>query len=515
MSISANFRHNSVYTELKKNQQAVRQFHTHDIPLDMEDIERDWNSPVREAGIAAKSSIIVRVGMLALSAGSSGFHVRDMMHSMAYPLHMHVRADVNLTDIEATCTDGKERITEVINLPSTGVNTERIWLLGHFIDWFNMRLGVGTIYHSQGHISNTIINELATTDNAAKLSAQAAKHGTRIHMPSEKPLTVAEVHHHLDLLERRKPLYTPWFSALASAVACACFVFLLGGALFDMLGAFVGAGLGQYVRRKLMGRHINQFVVVFIAVSIAALACTGLLQLAGHTFYPPALLHSTAYIGSMLFVVPGFPMITGGMDLAKVDVQSGVQRIMYVLTIILMATLAGWMVAEIIQLNPQGFEPQGLNPVVLCLLRMACAFGGVWDFSVLFNSPQRMCCIAGLIGLITDTLRLEFVDVGLPMEFGAFLAALLAGLLASAWRSLVRHGKLPSHLGYPRICLSVPSIVIMVPGLYMYRSMYYLGQLNTLGALDWGFKAFMVVVCLPLGLIMARVITDRSWRHDE
>ncbi len=36
---------------------------------------------------------------------------------------------MNLTDIQATCTDGKDRITEVVNLPTTGVNTERIWLL--------------------------------------------------------------------------------------------------------------------------------------------------------------------------------------------------------------------------------------------------------------------------------------------------------------------------------------------------------------------------------------------------
>ena len=35
----------------------------------------------------------------------------------------------------------------------------------------------------------------------------------------------------------------------------------------------------------------------------------------------------------------------------------------------------------------------------------------------------------------------------------------------------MRHGLLAPHLGYPRICLTVPSIVIMVPGLYMYQAM--------------------------------------------
>lgn len=86
----------------------------------MEDIERDWDKPVTEAGIAAKASVIVRVGMLDLGAGTGSFRVREMMHRIAYPLGVHVRADVNLTDIEASCTDGKDRITEVIDLPTTG-----------------------------------------------------------------------------------------------------------------------------------------------------------------------------------------------------------------------------------------------------------------------------------------------------------------------------------------------------------------------------------------------------------
>ena len=41
-----------------------------------------------------------------------------------------------------------------------------------------------------------------------------------------------------------------------------------------------------------------------------------------------------------------------------------------------------------------------------------------------------------------------------------------------------------------------------------------LGQFDTLNALDWAFRAFMVIICLPIGLAMARVITDKSWRYD-
>lgn len=515
-------------------------YHTHAIPLDMDDIARDWNKPVNQAGIAAKASVIVRVGMLDLGAGTGSFRVREMMHRIASPLGVHVRADVNLTDIEAACTDGHERITEVVDLPTTGVNTERIWLLEHFADWFNDCLGCGSSYHASSRVSKALVNHLdapeaktsimsavqhdenVTLDHAklspAELLSRISEHAQitsedevrqggdsrddtesvagqpaelLIGQSSEKKrngkqstaaaaqfactsqtkpslLTVGQVHSRLDIIEKRSPLYPAWFAGIASAMACASFVFLLGGGPIDMLGAFLGAGIGQWLRRKLFARRLNQFFVTFICVLVAGFVCMEALRLLG-LFYPPALHHDTAYIGAMLFVIPGFPLIMGGLDMAKMDFPSGVQRLTYTLTIILIATLAGWCVAYVMVLQPDSFEPLGLNPFVNNALRFVAAFVGVWGFSVLFNSPQRMCLTAASIGAIADTVRLIMVDNGVPVEGAAFLGALLAGLLATAWRASVRHGWLPPHLDYPRTCLTVPSIVIMVPGMYMYQ----------------------------------------------
>ena len=157
-----------------KGASAVRKFHTHSIPLDMEDIARDWDKPVVDAGIAAKASVIVRVGMLDLGAGTGSFRVREMMHRIAYPLGVHVRADVNLTDIEATCTDGRNRITEVVDLPTTGVNTERIWLLEHFADWFSVNLGKGSMYHVDSQLSDGVVKHLDERD-ASQYSADLSK----------------------------------------------------------------------------------------------------------------------------------------------------------------------------------------------------------------------------------------------------------------------------------------------------------------------------------------------------
>ena len=94
----------------------------------------------------------------------------------------------------------------------------------------------------------------------------------------------------------------------------------------------------------------------------------------------------------------------------------------------------------------------------------------------------------------------------MPAGAAAFLGALTAGVLASFVRD---------RLGYPRISLTVPAIVIMVPGLYLYRAMYNMGLTSIgVGAL-WITKALLIIVFLPLGLIAARILGDPKWRHTS
>ena len=94
------------------------------------------------------------------------------------------------------------------------------------------------------------------------------------------------------------------------------------------------------------------------------------------------------------------------------------------------------------------------------------SFFGVFGFSIMFNSPVRLACSAAVLGAIANTLRLELVDLAaLPPAVAAFVGALTSGLLASL---------LKNKVGYPRISVTVPSIVIMVPGLYLYKGFYNL-----------------------------------------
>ena len=161
--------------------------------------------------------------------------------------------------------------------------------------------------------------------------------------------------------------------------------------------------------------------------------------------------------------------------------------------------------ALILNLTPSDFTPIHMNAVLRLVLRIIASFCGVLGFSFMFNSSLKMAGTAALIGCLANTLRLELVDfTAMPAAAAAFIGALTAGLLASV---------IKKNSGYPRITLTVPSIVIMVPGLYLYKAIYNFGIMSLSDAVTWFISAVMIIIALPLGLIFARILTDKTFRH--
>lgn len=424
-----------------------------------------------DAPLADKSTIICRTGQLMLASGTGAWRVRDSMNRVARVLGVTVHVDLSLLSIECTCIEGHESFSEVVSLPTTGVNTHRIWLMEDYI------------------------HEIETQGSG---------------------LTVRGFHNLLDVVEKSNPDYGCLQLGLAAACACGAFVFLLGGGPVEMLCAFVGAGMGNYMRAKMLARKLGQFSCISCGVATACVCYLAALTFLAH-YDPAAMNREAGYIGAMLFVIPGFPLITAGLDIAKLDMRSGIERLVYAISVITVATLIGWLVAEVVGLSPSDFAPQGLGPAALTLLRLVMSFVGVFGFSVMFNSPVQMAATAGVIGAVSNTLRLTLVDLptivpalglasGCPPEAAAFIGAIASGLLAHAaehWTS------------YPRIGLTVPSIVIMVPGLYLYRAMYYMCVFDTASMLAWFVRAVLIVAFLPVGLGVARTFTDPRWRKTS
>ena len=308
----------------------------------------------------------------------------------------------------------------------------------------------------------------------------------------------------LDEIEEIHALYSPVKLGLAAALACCGFTFLLGGGPIEMALAFIAAGIGNLIRTKLIKHHYTLFLNIAVSVSAACFTYAVFLKLAELVFHIPEF-HEAGYICSMLFIIPGFPFITSGIDLAKLDLRSGLERLTYAIIIVMVATLFAWIMALLLHLEPADFTALHLSAAARLIFRVIASFCGVFGFSIMFNSSHSMAATAAFIGAIANTLRLELVDfTHMPPAAAAFIGALIAGLLASF---------IKKSNGYPRISLTVPSIVIMVPGLYLYRAIYNFGIMSLTDAVSWFTSAIMIIVMLPLGLIFARILTDHTFRY--
>ncbi|KAA8346314.1 threonine/serine exporter family protein [Leuconostoc mesenteroides] len=419
------------------------------------------NIPAKNASLQERASIVGRIGILMLSCGTGAWRVRDAMNKVARKLDLTCSADIGLISLEYTCFSNNQSYSQVLSLPNTGVNTDKLNILEHFV--------------------NNIQDDFSS-------------------------LTIGQIHHTINDIQNRPKQYTPIISGLAAALACSAFIFLLGGGIPEMICSFIGAGIGNYVR-SILGKHAIT-TIVGVAISVATACITYMFAFRIFEFYFHILAqHEAGYIGAMLFVIPGFPFITSMLDISKLDMRSGLERLAYAIMITLIATLVGWLVASLVHFRPANFLPLGLSSVTLMLLRIPASFCGVFGFSIMFISSKKMAAVAGCIGAIANTLRLELVDLTtIPPAAAAFFAALVAGLIASM---------VNRYNGYPRISLTVPSIVIMVPGLYIYRAVYSIGNNQIgIGAL-WMTKAALIIMFLPLGLFVARAILDKDWRHFD
>lgn len=439
-------------------QQMIRKNHM-DIAWHEYTDENGADIPVTQASLTEKASIIGRVGIMFLSCGTGAWRVRSSMNTLAEIMGITCTADIGLMSIEYTCFDGENGFTQSLCLTNTGVNTSKLNRLEHFIREFEV---------------------------------------------DGKNMSGEELHSLLDDIERIHGLYSPIALGFAAALACCGFTFLLGGGPIEMFCAFVGAGLGNFLRCKLTKHHFTLFLCIVSSVSLACLVYAGLLKI-GEVLFGISIQHEAGYICAMLFIIPGFPFITSGIDLSKLDMRSGTERLMYALIIILVATMSAWIMALLLQLKPVDFIRISLPVKLWIVFRFLASFCGVFGFSIMFNSPIRLASASALIGAVANTLRLELVDLaGMPPAAAAFIGALTAGLFASM---------IKNKAGYPRISLTVPSIVIMVPGLYLYRGFYNLGIMSLSTAASWFAAAILIIAALPLGLIFARILTDRTFRY--
>ena len=410
--------------------------------------------------LAYQSRVVLRLGQMLLAAGAGSYRVKASMRTCAEAVGIEKHhAQVTFTEVVATAYANGTFRTELAEQRLLGVNADRI---------------------------DRITNYLASIE------------GTQV--------LVEDVDKALDEIEGVKPLYGWLANALASGLACAAFAFLNAGGWVECSVVAIAAFIGQFLRRQMLKRHMNHFGVWMVCGGVAASAyilCVYLAQ--KYMGIEPT--HQAGFISALLFLVPGFPLVTGIIDLVRHDFAGGIQRIVYVAMLVVSAGVAVWSISKVFNWSVTPVYVVSLPAYIHFPLRFFTSFVAAFGFAMLFNSPPKVCAAAALIGAVINTGRIALaVELGMPVPAAVGLAALCAGLLAAAAAAKTR---------YSRVTLSVPAVVIMIPGVPLYRSLTYLNNGQTMEALEQLSTVLFTIVAIGIGLAISRMLTDRAWLMES
>lgn len=124
-----------------------------------------------------------------------------------------------------------------------------------------------------------------------------------------------------------KPRMNPVFVLLMVSLANASFCRLFGGDVWAMLVTFTATMIGFFTRQHLTRRRVNHYIVFIISAFVASLCASTALTLGIDSA-------EIALATSVLYLVPGVPLINGIIDITDGHIQIGISRLVNALMLI-------------------------------------------------------------------------------------------------------------------------------------------------------------------------------------
>ena len=286
----------------------------------------------------------------------------------------------------------------------------------------------------------------------------------------------------------------------AVATASGAFAFLNGAAALEMIAAAIGGGTGQWLRMRLSRSHFNHYGTA----ALSAAAASGVFAIVGglsglvglkFTHYP------AGFISSVLFLVPGFPLIAGLFDLLQYQTVAAVSRFAYGAMLLLSVALGLSFVIAIAGIDISRQPSLEVAYFLKFVLRAVFSFVAAGAFAMLFNTPAPIALAAGLLALVANSLRLVLNDIGMMPAPAAFCAALVIGIVAMLS---------DRHFNVPRLAMTVAPIVIMIPGVFAFEMIVLFNHGRMVEALQASASCGFVIGGLAMGLAAARFFIRKT-----
>ena len=256
--------------------------------------------------------------------------------------------------------------------------------------------------------------------------------------------------------ERRE---SPWLVLLLASVANACFCRLFDGNLTSMAIVFVATLIGFLLRQQLTRRGVNHLAVFTLCAFVSTLiGVTDYLFFHGGT-------EDMSLGTSMLYLVPGVPLINGVMDIVDNHVLDGISRLTGALLLIICIAIGLSGTVIIFGIDPTTFtsvtRPDLFTATIADGLFAAVAAIG---FAIISNPPRKALAICALLACVGHAVRYFLMhNTAMPLDqvAASTVAGFCIGLLAVPFAMRIH---------CPAECFAFPSLLPMVPGMFAYKA---------------------------------------------
>jgi uncharacterized membrane protein YjjP (DUF1212 family) len=326
----------------------------------------------------------------------------------------------------------------------------------------------------------------------------------------------------LEKIIHRERNYTIWQVAIGAGFACGGFCIQFGCDWPAFFYASIAAILGFRLRAKLNSIGSNTYANIAIAAFFSTLLAwlsTFISAPTVEAMLPDWLIpitHSDTpwhpLMACALFIVPGVPLINFVNDMLDNNIEVGIVRA--VNTLLMVAAMAFGIAIAIKFCGIDNFvKTLSMTPHHTYLEYAVAAAISAMGFSMIFNIPRRLLWVVAMGGIIAVCTR-NFVNLGpsnnnIGLDWGPILGALIGSSLIS-----IINIKMVHVFHTPHQCISIPSVIPMVPGVLMYRALFAIIEMHgVVGevtvAVHNGIEASLIILCIAIGVAIPNIFARR------
>lgn len=304
--------------------------------------------------------------------------------------------------------------------------------------------------------------------------------------------------------------YSQYIVALGAGFACGGFCKLFGGDWFAFLFTAICTFIGFRIRARCIDFGIN----VYMSIAIAAFISTCLAYFSSYIG-----ISSTPYhplLACALFIVPGVPLINFVDDMIDNHLLMGITRAANTAMIIGAMTFGIAFVIRVLMMNDIAIDPQ-ISELSIAphdsyyIYAIAAAIAAI-GFSMIFNIQRKLLWVVALGGVIAVCTR-NFVnlELGFGPVIGSFMGSFVVSLIAV---KAVHWFNVPNHV------LTIPSVIPLIPGVLMYRSLLAFINLHGVvgevtNAFYNGINSALIILCISLGVAIPNIFARRYLAVDR